>query len=153
MRGYRLAGASEASIHELALAGFGRAQALAVGFNGGEGEEAPTAASRPFSGRRAGFVMGEGAGMMVLEDYDSAVARGVDPDAMYAELAGYGSSGDGYHITSPAPDGDGAVRCMRAALANAGMEPGEVDYVNAHATSTPIGDRSAHLAAICRRAD
>jgi 3-oxoacyl-[acyl-carrier-protein] synthase II len=142
-----LAGATEASIHELALAGFGRAQALATGFNGGGGgdddgsPQRPEEASRPFSAGRTGFVMGEGAGMMVLEDYDAAIARGVDPTTgIYAELRGYGSSADGYHITSPAPDGSGAVRAMRAALEFGGWEAEDVDYVNAHATSTPMGD-------------
>jgi 3-oxoacyl-[acyl-carrier-protein] synthase II len=116
-----LAGATEASIHELALAGFGRAQALATGYNGvpsdgpadgqaeaGQGQ--PWEASRPFSAGRSGFVMGEGAGMMVLEDYDSAIARGLTDDDIYAEFRGYGSSGDAFHITSPASDGSGAVR-------------------------------------------
>ena len=127
-----VAGGAEAPICELSLAGFAACKALSTRFN-----DAPERASRPYDADRDGFVMGEGAGVVVLEDYAHARARGAK---IYAEVLGYGMSGDAYHITSPAPDGDGGYRSMRAALRSAGLGAADVDYVNAHGTSTPVGD-------------
>ncbi len=127
-----IAGGAEASICELGLWGFSQAKALSNKYN-----DTPTEASRPWDQGRDGFVMGEGAGVLVLEEYEHAKARGAK---IYAEVAGYGMSGDAHHITSPAPDGNGARRCMQAALRSAAMEFSDIDYINAHGTSTPAGD-------------
>jgi len=127
-----VAGGSESPLCRIALAGFAACRALSTAFN-----DAPTKASRPYDAARDGFVMGEGSGVVVLEEYERAKARGAK---IYAEIIGYGLSGDAYHITAPAENGDGAFRCMQSALKRAGIEASEVDYINAHGTSTPMGD-------------
>ena len=126
-----IAGGVESTITETAIAGFNAMKALSTR------NDEPEKASRPFDADRDGFVIGEGCGIMILETMDAALARGA---TIYAEVAGYGMSGDGFHMTSPSPDGDGAVRCMQAAIDDAGLTNESVDYINAHGTSTPLND-------------
>src|SRR5262245_9623228 len=139
-----VAGGTESAINRLGMAGFIACRALSTSFN-----DEPTRASRPYDKDRDGFVMGEGAGVVVLEELDHAKARGAK---IYAEVIGYGLSGDAFHITSPPEDGNGAYRCMQMALKRAGLNAGDVDYVNAHGTSTPVGDE-IELKALERLAD
>jgi 3-oxoacyl-[acyl-carrier-protein] synthase II len=127
-----VAGGAEASICRIGIAGFAAARALSTGFN-----DAPERGSRPWDVDRDGFVMGEGAGIVVLEELEHARARGAK---IYGEIIGYGLSGDAHHMTAPAEDGRGAYRAMRSALQRAGLEAGDIDYINAHGTSTPLGD-------------
>ncbi|MDO9432642.1 MAG: beta-ketoacyl-ACP synthase II [Phenylobacterium sp.] len=136
-----VAGGAEAAICPVGVAGFIACRAMSTGFN-----DTPQKASRPYDKDRDGFVMGEGAGVLVLEEYEHAKARGAK---IYAEVAGYGLAGDAYHITAPAEDGDGGFRAMKAAIKDAGIEPSEIDYINAHGTSTPLGDE-IELGAVTR---
>ena len=136
-----VAGGTESAVNRLGVAGFCACRALTTGFN-----DTPERASRPYDRDRDGFLIGEGAGCVVLESLDHALARGAK---IYAEVIGYGMSGDAYHITAPSESGDGAFRCMSAALKRAGISPAEIDYVNAHGTSTPLGDE-IELAALQR---
>ncbi len=132
-----IAGGSEAAITPMGVGGFTAMRALSTR------NDAPERASRPFDGERDGFVVGEGSGVVVLEEYEAARRRGA---RMYAEVAGYGATGDAFHITAPSEDGDGAVRAMAAAIASAGVTPGDVQYINAHGTSTPYNDKLETLA-------
>lgn len=127
-----VAGGAEASVCGVAFAGFSQARALATSYN-----DTPEEASRPWDAGHDGFVMGEGAGVVVLEELEHAKARGAK---IYCEVTGYGMSGDAYHVTAPAPDGNGGYRSMAAAIKRAGLNPENIDYINAHGTSTPIGD-------------
>ena len=126
------AGGAEAAVCRIGIAGFIACRAMSTGFN-----DTPQRASRPYDRDRDGFVMGEGAGILVLEELEHARRRGAK---IYAEVIGYGLAGDAHHITSPAEDGDGGFRAMRAAIAHAGLQPSDIDYINAHGTSTPLGD-------------
>lgn len=134
-----ISGGAEAGIVPVSIAGFGNMKAMATTFN-----DNPTASSRPFDAGRAGFVIGEGAGILILETLEHAEARGAH---IYAELAGYGMTGDAYHMSAPPPDGEGVARAVRIALKDAGVEPEQIQHVNAHATSTPLGDK-AEVAAL-----
>ncbi len=127
-----IAGGAEAAVCPLGIAGFIACRAMSTNFN-----DTPTRASRPYDKDRDGFVMGEGAGALVLEELEHARARGAK---IYAEVVGYGLAGDAYHITAPADDGDGGYRAMEAAIGHAGIDPADIDYINAHGTSTPLGD-------------
>ena len=133
-----LAGGAESCIHPLAFVGFERSRSLTISHN-----SVPEEASRPFDRARDGFVISEGAAVLVLEELQHAIDRKAE---IYAELAGYGASSDAYHLTAPPPDGNGAVRAMRMALRHAQIPPAKVDYINAHATSTPLGDLAENRA-------
>jgi 3-oxoacyl-[acyl-carrier-protein] synthase II len=132
-----IAGGSEATVTELAIGGFASARALSTR------NDDPAGASRPWDKERDGFVLGEGAGAVVLEEYEHARARGAK---IYCELVGYGVSADAHHMTAPPEDGDGGYRAMRNALRDAALEPASVDYINAHGTSTPLGDVAETIA-------
>lgn len=132
-------GGAEACVDPVSIGGFAAARALATDFN-----DAPATASRPFDKNHAGFVLSEGAAVLVLERLSHAQRRGAEPIAI---ISGYGTSGDAYHLTASAPDGEGGQRAMRQALRMATLEPGEISYINAHSTSTPVGD-SAEIAGI-----
>jgi 3-oxoacyl-[acyl-carrier-protein] synthase II len=132
-----VAGGTEANLTPLSVGGFNALKALSTR------NDAPEKASRPFDKERDGFVIGEGAGIVILEELEHARMRGA---TIYAEVAGYGYNGDAYHITAPCPDGDGSMRCIRMALKDAGISPDEVDYINAHGTSTDLNDSSETLA-------
>ena len=132
-----VAGGTESCISPLAVGGFAASKALSTR------NDEPQRASRPFDAEREGFVLGEGAGVVVLEEREAALARGAP---IYAEVAGYGMSADAYHMTAPSEDGSGAARCMRQAIADSGLEPADIGYVNAHGTSTPHGDKVETLA-------
>jgi 3-oxoacyl-[acyl-carrier-protein] synthase II len=132
-----IAGGSEATVTELAIGGFASARALSTR------NDDPAGASRPWDKDRDGFVLGEGAGAVVLEEYEHAKARGAK---IYGELVGYGVSADAHHMTAPPEDGDGAFRAMRNAMKDSGLEPGAIDYINAHGTSTPLGDLAETVA-------
>jgi len=127
-----IAGGAEAAVCKIGIAGFIACRAMSTDFN-----DTPEKASRPYDKDRDGFVMGEGAGALVLEEYEHAKARGAK---IYAEVIGYGLAGDAYHITAPASDGDGGFRAMKMAIGHAGIDPSQIDYINAHGTSTPLGD-------------
>src|SRR3954468_21285037 len=127
-----VAGGTESPVNRISLAGFAAVRALTTGFN-----DTPTKASRPYDKDRDGFVMGEGAGVVILEEYEHAKARGAK---IYGELIGYGMSGDAFHITAPHPEGSRGFRAMQMALKRSGMQPSDIDYINAHGTSTPLGD-------------
>jgi len=127
-----IAGGAESAVCPIGIGGFAACKALTTNFN-----DTPEKASRPYDRDRDGFLMGEGSGMLVLEEYEHAKARGAK---IYGEITGYGMSGDAYHVTAPAEDGDGAFRAMKMALKRAGLSPNDIDYVNAHGTSTPLGD-------------
>uniref|UniRef100_UPI003983925D beta-ketoacyl-ACP synthase II n=1 Tax=Phenylobacterium sp. TaxID=1871053 RepID=UPI003983925D len=127
-----VAGGAEASVVPVGIAGFIACRAMSTNFN-----DTPQKASRPYDKDRDGFVMGEGAGIVVVEELEHALARGAK---IYAEVIGYGMAGDAYHITAPAEDGDGGFRAMKAAIKDAGIDAADIDYINAHGTSTPLGD-------------
>jgi 3-oxoacyl-[acyl-carrier-protein] synthase II len=133
-----VAGGSESCIHPLTFAGFGRSRSLSTAFN-----HDPPSSCRPFDRDRNGFVVGEGAAVVILEELNHAKARGAH---IYAELKGYGCSGDAYHMTAPLEDGSGAYKAMKKALGHANIKPSQVDYINAHATATSIGDTAEAIA-------